>query len=506
MFFRKNFLFSIFLLTLFACTSPEKNTTHLNKNEIETTKSSTIKFYENRAKNLNEGLKELAISIGNEMQKENINTVAVYDFLRIDGEKDDFGRLLSEELTTNLFALRKFQIIERNMLESILEENKLQLSQIVDQKTAKEIGKITGVDALFLGTYIDSGDHIRINARIISTETGAIFSASSISVIKEIFISQLIKVDNSEHNKTMVDTQIFSQNQDKIISSSTKSSSEYETENFKNYLETANYGYTHAQLQVGIYYFEGNEVLRDYNKAIYWFRKAADGGSTRAESWLGYMYQMGHGVNRDYKEALRWYQRAASKNDSYSITKLGEFYYNGYGVAVDYYKAFSYFKNAAEKADKLAQSWLGYMYRFGNGVMQNFNEAIYWYKKAIEKGDNYSKNQLGEMYFYGQGFTKNLTEAFNLFKETADNGDAKGASWLGYMYRYAQGVNRDYGQALYWFGQAEAKGDAYSMNQLGEMYYYGQGVNIDYQKARMYFESAKNKGNKTAEENLKSKF
>lgn len=377
MVFKKKFLFlySIFLLTLFSCTSPEKNTTQINKEETNTTKSSTIKFYENRAKNLDEGLKELAISIGNEMQKENINTVAVYDFLRIDGEKDDFGRLLSEELTTNLFGLRKFQIIERNMLESILEENKLQLSQVVDQKTAKEIGKITGVDALFLGTYIDSGDHIRINARIISTETGAIFSASSISVIKEIFISQLIKVDNSENNKTIVDTQVF-----------------------------------------------------------------------------------------------------------------------------------SYFKKSAEKADKLAQSWLGYMYRYGKGVMQNFNEAIYWYKKAIDKDDDYSKNQLGEMYFYGEGLNKDLNTAFSLFKETADKGNAKGASWLGYMYRYAQGVNRDYGQALYWFRQAEAKGDAYSMNQIGEMYYYGQGVSIDYQKARMYFENAKNKGNKTAEENLKSKF
>jgi hypothetical protein len=45
-----------------------------------------------------------------------------------------------------------FSIIERNALEKIMEEQKLQLYGLVDEKTAAKVGKLTGAEGIILGT------------------------------------------------------------------------------------------------------------------------------------------------------------------------------------------------------------------------------------------------------------------------------------------------------------------------------------------------------------------
>jgi len=53
-------------------------------------------------------------------------------------------------------------------------------------------------------------------------------------------------------------------------------------------------------------YHSGQGVPRDYEKAMQWFRKAADQGFAAAQYNLGFVYQVGLGDNA---EAVRWYKR-----------------------------------------------------------------------------------------------------------------------------------------------------------------------------------------------------
>ncbi len=117
--------------------------------------------------------------------------IAVVEFSDLSGKVTDLGRILSEELTTKLFSTGKYSVVERFLLNKAIAEHKLQLQGIVDPKSAKELGKILGVDAVVSGTMGSVGDTTRVNARVISTETGEIFSVAAVNIPKEALGSRM---------------------------------------------------------------------------------------------------------------------------------------------------------------------------------------------------------------------------------------------------------------------------------------------------------------------------
>ncbi|MCE9552598.1 MAG: CsgG/HfaB family protein [Planctomycetes bacterium] len=112
-------------------------------------------------------------------------TIAVVEFSNLSGGVTDLGRFLSEELITRLFATGHYKVIERLLLNKAIAEHKLQLQGLVDPKSAKELGKILGVDAIVSGTIAEVGDSTRVNARLISTETGEILSVAAVTMRRD---------------------------------------------------------------------------------------------------------------------------------------------------------------------------------------------------------------------------------------------------------------------------------------------------------------------------------
>ena len=66
----------------------------------------------------------------------------------------------------------------------------------------------------------------------------------------------------------------------------------------------ANQGDAKAQFNLGLLYYDGDEVSQNYNKAFYWFGKAAEQGDVGAQLYLGFMYYAGDGVVQDDKNAV----------------------------------------------------------------------------------------------------------------------------------------------------------------------------------------------------------
>ena len=119
-------------------------------------------------------------------------TIAVVEFSDLSGGVTDFGRLLSEELITKMFATGKYKVIERLLLNKAIAEHKLQLQGIVDPKSAKELGRILGVDAIVSGTIATLGDSLRVNARLIATGTGEVLSVAAVAIVKDDSIKELL--------------------------------------------------------------------------------------------------------------------------------------------------------------------------------------------------------------------------------------------------------------------------------------------------------------------------
>jgi len=141
---------------------------------------------------LDEGLKNLSEQIALGMSDSKKQKIAVIEFSDLDGKITEFGKFLSEELITRLFISKKFNVIERQLLNKVIEENKFTLTGLVDETTAKELGRILGLDAICSGTITDLGNYVKVNARLISTETGSIFSVASIKIDKDDAVRKLM--------------------------------------------------------------------------------------------------------------------------------------------------------------------------------------------------------------------------------------------------------------------------------------------------------------------------
>ncbi len=105
--------------------------------------------------------------------------IAVLPFPYHDGSKGSDSTVISEKLITKIVARKKYQVVERSLLEKVFSELKLQNSGVINQETAKKLGNVLGVEALLTGTLINLGNgHIEINARLINAETGLVLAAA----------------------------------------------------------------------------------------------------------------------------------------------------------------------------------------------------------------------------------------------------------------------------------------------------------------------------------------
>jgi len=130
-----------------------------------------------------------------------INRIGILEFTSY-GNEINSGNAVADEFIRQLI-LRGFDVIERERMESLLREQHLASGRFLDPETAKEVGKLSGVDALITGTvtrYIPEhkdtiyfrdeygefksevfliGAEVGINARMVDVETGLVIWASS---------------------------------------------------------------------------------------------------------------------------------------------------------------------------------------------------------------------------------------------------------------------------------------------------------------------------------------
>ena len=118
---------------------------------------------------LDQRVSELSQQIATKMSAKQKTTIAIVEFTDLQGNVTDLGRFLAEELVTRLGDLEKFRVIERQLLTKIIAEQKLSLTGVVDPASAKQLGKILGVDAIVAGSVTNLAQSVRVNARLIRT-------------------------------------------------------------------------------------------------------------------------------------------------------------------------------------------------------------------------------------------------------------------------------------------------------------------------------------------------
>jgi TolB-like protein len=89
----------------------------------------------------------------------------------VKGDMEKYADALTEKMVSQLVNLRRFKVIERTALDKVLEEQQLQVSGVVDEQAAVQVGKVAGADAIVLASVVQKGSGGKVSMRVIDTET-----------------------------------------------------------------------------------------------------------------------------------------------------------------------------------------------------------------------------------------------------------------------------------------------------------------------------------------------
>lgn len=113
-------------------------------------------------------------------------TLAILDFSNnslIDKEKHaSLSQGLAEIMITELSKVQDLKLVERQKINSLIQEMQLSQSGIVSEDAGIQVGKLLGAHFLVFGSYMISfNNQIRVDIRIVEVETGVTIKAGEVT-------------------------------------------------------------------------------------------------------------------------------------------------------------------------------------------------------------------------------------------------------------------------------------------------------------------------------------
>jgi TPR repeat protein len=142
---------------------------------------------------------------------------------------------------------------------------------------------------------------------------------------------------------------------------------------------------------------EAQRQARDFKpqsihlKSFEEFKALGEKGDAAAQFKVGLIYYFGQGIPRDYRESLNWFQKAARQGYAPAQYNVGYMHEKGDGTPQDYAEAAKYYRQAAEGGYQLAQYSLGNIYEKGLGTIKDEIQALMWYSLAATQGETRAK-------------------------------------------------------------------------------------------------------------------
>jgi len=91
----------------------------------------------------------------------------------------EFG--LASMVMTDLESVGLFNILSQELLKDILREQAFQMTGLVDDRKAVEVGRIVAAKYVVTGTFMEMDGSLRIESRLLSVKNGAQLGASAVA-------------------------------------------------------------------------------------------------------------------------------------------------------------------------------------------------------------------------------------------------------------------------------------------------------------------------------------
>lgn len=135
---------------------------------------------------------------------------------------------------------------------------------------------------------------------------------------------------------------------------------------------------------------KGDNAYRrgDYAGAMVEWQQVAQAGDATASYRIGQLYRQGKGLRyRDFEKAVYWYQRAAGRGYVPAQYEVARLQFEGLMVPRDIDEMMFWLWRAALSGHSDSQVMLGCVYEYGEpGVAANYMEALKWYLVAAKSG------------------------------------------------------------------------------------------------------------------------
>ena len=252
-------------------------------------------------------------------------------------------------------------------------------------------------------------------------------------------------------------------------------------------IKEAEKGDSNAQFQLGLFYQRG--LQRDMDKALKWYKLAADQGHSAALEILGMLYLSGSGIPKDATKGMRCLEKASENGNLSSNLTLGEIYSNGlFDIKKDNVLARKWLLKIAERENADAQYQLGLLALNENDV----DGAVSWYVKSADNGCALASFSLGYLFFQGTRVQKDVDKALQYYTHSADKGNVAAMYNLALMHLNGDHGKKDIQKAIEWLSRASNEGYILADLTLGGLYQKGREGDLkpNYAKGREYFEKA----------------
>lgn len=168
------------------------------------------------------------------------------------------------------------------------------------------------------------------------------------------------------------------------------------------YERASRHGGANGSCELGrMYSFNGNKQ-HDLQKAKYYFELCLKQNHehTGGCNCLGEIYFYGgDGITPNYEKAVMYFEKASRLGDDWASDMLGTCYLKGLGTAVDYAKAKKQFE--IYSGERLSAIGLGEIYAYGLGVPVDIKKAMTYWKKfpndplVLENKKNFQRTLFG---------------------------------------------------------------------------------------------------------------
>ena len=266
----------------------------------------------------------------------------------------------------------------------------------------------------------------------------------------------------------------------------------------KWFKDSAEKDYPAAKTALGNAYYYARGLDQDLDKALRWYRRAADDKDPTAMHYLGVIYEHGAstlGIDKDEAEALKWYARSSDASLALAKDQTDD----AIGWNLSYFAEQSRksieriernrkllevaandlseidlveIQKRADNGDAAAMFELVSRYKSARGgVEKDDAKSLEWLQKSADKDFPSALTNLGLRYFNGDGVEKDETRSFSYMKKAADLGEPRAIGNLGYFYDIgAGGISKDRQMALELYEKAANLAEPLAMAALGDCY------------------------------------